>query len=188
MKLADFLLELGQDPQKLSAFKQDPQQVMQEAGLSAADQAVLSSPALVQSDPTADDTPDEEHFAFEQDHFYVDFDDGTVVFMLYTALTSGDPDALLSVSTAWKWDDDSSLRTDIDPVSRAIEHGKTSFIIEGGSDIDVPSKKDPPPPQRNLAYLMDKTIGSEKGQFFSCEVLHLKVQVNVPQNSTGEAA
>jgi len=43
MNLTDFLIELASDPQKAADFKQDPKQVMADAGLSQADQDLLLS-------------------------------------------------------------------------------------------------------------------------------------------------
>jgi hypothetical protein len=41
--LTDFLLELAQDPEKADAFKENPRQVMADAGLSEEDQELLLS-------------------------------------------------------------------------------------------------------------------------------------------------
>lgn len=48
MNLTDFLIELASDPQKAAEFKQDPQKVMADAGLSQADQNLI-----LQGDPQA---------------------------------------------------------------------------------------------------------------------------------------
>ncbi|HSM57358.1 MAG TPA: IniB N-terminal domain-containing protein [Candidatus Sulfomarinibacteraceae bacterium] len=41
--LTDFLLDLAQDPQKAEAFKENPKEMMAEAGLSDEDQELLLS-------------------------------------------------------------------------------------------------------------------------------------------------
>jgi hypothetical protein len=43
ISLTDFLIDLAQDPQKTEAFKENPRQVMSDAGLSKEDQDLLLS-------------------------------------------------------------------------------------------------------------------------------------------------
>jgi hypothetical protein len=56
----DFVIALSSDAQKLEAFKNDPEAVMDAAGLSNAEKTILrtSDPALIRSamSSTADDT------------------------------------------------------------------------------------------------------------------------------------
>ncbi|MEM7112727.1 MAG: hypothetical protein AAF614_09850 [Chloroflexota bacterium] len=159
MKVADFLVKLGKNPDKLEAFQHNPLQLMIEEGLSTKEQSELGF---------------DEQFAkfsnYEDGSFYVDFNEGHIVAQMLTK-TPILSEVLPNLQVGWKITEDGQLQMN-QPMPADVAG---QVIIEGGLEVELQTGNDT---QRNRVWIIDKI----SGKCYPADILHLKVVVHTDQD------